>query len=622
MQRAEHRDPESGRHLRLRRARQPGWAAAAVDVPALFKFGEKVMFQSLKIKTRILGVLVVLGTGYLALLGVVWLTASITHNRMSQTSVSLFPAALRMQAAEAGFERMKKHYGDAVVLQDAASLAGAEKDAADTAQALNDAHAALQGVPALAAQSDTLITQFAALRARDKETYAQVLASTAGPSDELMASVGALGKDNAALSGAMTAFDAAISKAFQAQLDNVDAWSMRARIIGLMMLIFALTACTGAWWTVEHKLVRPLLGLAVRMQDIAEGEGDLTQRAVTRGQDEIDEVASWFNVFIGKIEQIVRSVARHAHELERATAALADAARDTASEAANQQEQAARIATTMSQISSAVHEISETTQTAAGDARKAEDSAHAGGDTVRATVDIIQGVLEANRTTSEKIEELGRSSDAIGKIVQVINDIADQTNLLALNASIEAARAGEHGRGFAVVAGEVRRLAERTGVATKEIDQTVRAIQAGTREAVEAMRSGVQHVQSGVDSARSAGTSLESIIHGAESLQRMVTQIASASTEQSYSTQSVNDNVSEIAKIIERTAESSKRSVEACERLSSLATGLTALMNEFKVGEDGGREAGGREADARDAFQAHAAHAAQPGRGASAALAA
>ena len=136
----------------------------------------------------------------------------------------------------------------------------------------------------------------------------------------------------------------------------------------------------------------------------------------------------------------------------------------------------------------------------------------------------------------------------------MINEIAGQTNLLALNASIEAARAGEHGRGFAVVAGEVRRLAERTSEATKEIDQTVRAIQQGTGEAVEAMRSSMSHVQSGVDSARSAGEALNSIIHGSESVQKMVTQIAAAATEQSYSTQSVAANVNEIAAIIEQTA--------------------------------------------------------------------
>jgi methyl-accepting chemotaxis protein len=242
---------------------------------------------------------------------------------------------------------------------------------------------------------------------------------------------------------------------------------------------------------------------------------------------------------------------------------------------------------TMNEMSSAVLEISNTTQSAAVDARKAQDSAVSGGQTVQATVKTIAELLKANQETSAKIEGLGRSSDAIGKIVIVINEIAGQTNLLALNASIEAARAGEHGRGFAVVAGEVRRLAERTSSATKEIDQTVRAIQQGTAEAVEAMRSSMGHVQTGVNSARSAGEALTSIIHGSESVQQMVTQIAAAATEQSYSAQSVSANVNEIASIIQHTAASSQQSVEACQQLAHLANELTDLVGAFKVGQDG-----------------------------------
>ncbi len=232
-----------------------------------------------------------------------------------------------------------------------------------------------------------------------------------------------------------------------------------------------------------------------------------------------------------------------------------------------------------------MQEISKTTQSAALDARKAEETAQPGGKTVQSTVQTIGQLLQSNHETSSRIEELGRSSNAIGKIVHVINEIAEQTNLLALNASIEAARAGEHGRGFAVVAGEVRRLAERTSNATKEIDKTVREIQHGTAEAVEAMRASVSQVQRGADSARSAGEALTSIIHGSEAVQRMVTQIASAATEQSYSTQSVSSSVNEIASIIRQTASSSEQSVEGCQKLSRLAGELTGLVESFKVSE-------------------------------------
>jgi len=548
------------------------------------------MFGKMKIKTRILGILAVLVGGYLLLLAMVQLSASATHSRMSEISSSLFPAALKMQEAAASFERMKKHYGDAVVLQDAASLKGAEKDAEATGVALDAVKTDLKGSPGLSKQSDDLLAQFSSLRSRAHDTYAATLSGAGGPSDEMMGKVGELGKDNKAISDAMVLCDKAIATSFQTQLDTVDGYSVRNGITGLVMLGFVVIICALAWWVIELKVVRPLASLALRLQDIAEGEADLTRRIEVNGHNEIDEVGIWFNVFIGRIEDIDRRVAEHATTLGQAAAELAATARETAAQAVQQQEQAGRITTTMGEVSSAVHEISQTTQSAAVDARKAEESAQAGGQTVQSTVVAIGQLLTANQETSAKIEELGRSSDAIGRIVNVINEIAGQTNLLALNASIEAARAGEHGRGFAVVAGEVRRLAERTSSATKEIDETVRAIQQGTVEAVEAMRLSMSQVQSGVISANAAGGALASIIQGSESVQKMVTQIAAAATEQSYSTQTVTSSVNEIAWIIEKTAMSSQQSVDACQELSLLANELAALVGAFKVGQASAEE--------------------------------
>lgn len=542
------------------------------------------MLRNMKIKTRVLAILAVLAAGYLMLLAMVQISSTATHSRMSQISSSLFPAALKMQEAEASFERMKKHYGDAVVLQDAASLKGAAADADSTAAALTEVKSALSASPELGKQANDLLTQFAALQTRDHDTYTAMLAATAGPSDDLMAQVGALGKDNKALTDAMSQFDKAISASFQTQLDAVDAWSVRSRMTGFIMLAFVVIVCGWSWWLVQAQIVSPLALLAGRLRDIAEGDGDLTRRIEVNGSNEIDEVGIWFNVFIARIEDIVRRVAGHANTLGQAASELAATAQDTAEQAQKQHEQAERITATMGEMTSAVQEISKTTQNAAIDARKAEESAQAGGDTVQSTVATIGQLLKANQETSSKIEELGHSSHAIGRIINVIDEITGQTNLLALNASIEAARAGEHGRGFAVVAGEVRRLAERTSAATKEIDLTVRAIQQGTGEAVEAMRASMLHVQSGVNSANSAGEALASIIHGSESVQQMVTQIAAAATQQSYSTQSVTENVSDIAAIIERTAASSQESVEACQQLALLANELTNLVGAFKVG--------------------------------------
>jgi len=184
------------------------------------------MFGSMKIKTRILSIMAVMAGGYLLLLAMVQISATATHSRMSQISTSLFPAAIKMQDAEASFERMKKHYGDAVVLQDAKSLTGAGADAEATGAALDSVKAALKSAPELNKQADDLLTQFASLRSRDHDVYAAILGATGGPTDEMMTQVGALGKDNKALSDAMASFDKAISASFQKQLDTrLQAWS-------------------------------------------------------------------------------------------------------------------------------------------------------------------------------------------------------------------------------------------------------------------------------------------------------------------------------------------------------------------------------------------------------------
>src|SRR5204863_512098 len=182
------------------------------------------------------------------------------------------------------------------------------------------------------------------------------------------------------------------------------------------------------------------------------------------------------------------------------------------------------------------------------------------------------------------MDELGKSSDQIGQIVGVINDIADQTNLLALNAAIEAARAGEQGRGFAVVADEVRKLAERTTTATKEIAGMIKNIQQETKTAVTAMETGTKQVEEGVKSTIQAGGSLKEIIHMAEQVGEMVMQIATAAMEQSSASEEVNQNMEKIAKLVKESADGAQQSAKACQDLSSLAFDLQNMVGTFKLG--------------------------------------
>jgi methyl-accepting chemotaxis protein len=176
--------------------------------------------------------------------------------------------------------------------------------------------------------------------------------------------------------------------------------------------------------------------------------------------------------------------------------------------------------------------------------------------------------------TAKKVEELGKSFDQIGRIIGVIDDIADQTNLLALNAAIEAARAGEQGRGFAVVADEVRKLAERTTRATKEIADMIRTVQEETKVAVVAMEEGTKQVEEGVTTTSKAGDSLKQIIHMSEQVGEMITHIATAATEQSSATEQINNNMDQIAKLVKESSDGARESAKACQDLSGLALDL------------------------------------------------
>jgi methyl-accepting chemotaxis protein len=355
-----------------------------------------------------------------------------------------------------------------------------------------------------------------------------------------------------------------------------------------MWVIGILVACVGLGLIMAFSITKAIVGPVKKTVDVLESlaKGDLTQQLPLATKDEMGDMARSLNQAITAMHSTVVSIEQNSQALATASEEISSAATQTASGADSQQQQATQVATAMQEMSATVLQVSENSNKAADAARLAANTARDGGQIVEEALASMRSIADSVGNTAKKIEELGKSSKQIGEIVGVINDIADQTNLLALNAAIEAARAGEQGRGFAVVADEVRKLAERTTKATKEIAQMIQNIQAETEHAVETMEQGTKQVEKGVETTSKAGSSLHEIIKSSEQVGEMITHIATAATEQSSATEQVNGNVEQIAKITRESAAGAQQSAKACQELSGLAMDLQALVSKFKVAKE------------------------------------
>jgi methyl-accepting chemotaxis protein len=257
--------------------------------------------------------------------------------------------------------------------------------------------------------------------------------------------------------------------------------------------------------------------------------------------------------------------------------------------AAGAQEQSSQtneVAGAVEQMTKTILETTKNASIAAESAKNAGAIAKDGGKVVIETIKGMNRIAQVVSKSAETVQALGKSSDQIGEIVQVIDDIADQTNLLALNAAIEAARAGEQGRGFAVVADEVRKLAERTTKATKEIATMIKQIQKDTSGAVASMEEGTKEVELGKKLADKAGESLEQIIKGADQVVDVITQVAAASEEQANAAEQISKNVEGISNITNESAAGVQQIARAAEDLSRLTINLQEQISKFKLDDN------------------------------------
>ncbi len=350
-------------------------------------------------------------------------------------------------------------------------------------------------------------------------------------------------------------------------------------IIVIASLIFA----AGIIFLTRFIILKRVDHTVKMLRDIAEGEGDLTRRLDASAEDELGELAKWFNTFVENIQHIIATAQQTVALVSSSSHELAATADELNSGSQDQAMQTEQVASAMAQMSQTIIEVAQNAGDAAGAAREASDTADKGRDVVDRAVQGMHRIADTVREASSTIETLGLSSSEIGNIIRVIDEIADQTNLLALNAAIEAARAGEHGRGFAVVADEVRKLAERTGRATKEIGGMIEKIQSDTDLSVQSMETGRNEVQSGVDLAGQAKKSLDLIVSTSNKGENMVHRIAAASEEQSSAAEEVARNMDNILQISRRSASSTSQIKMTSEDLEKLSAELQKMIGLFKV---------------------------------------
>lgn len=345
------------------------------------------------------------------------------------------------------------------------------------------------------------------------------------------------------------------------------------------LLIFAIIIYQSA----NRILIIPLTNLALKLQDISMGGGNLSERLEIKGKSEFDWLAGSYNGFVKKIAKTIDEIRLTSDKLATASGQLSAITENTEQGLLQQQSDTSQVASAMEEMTATVQEVARNAVHASQAAASTDTVAKSGKLVVDEAVNAINSLASEVQSAADVIQELEKDSENIGQVLTVIQGIAEQTNLLALNAAIEAARAGEQGRGFAVVADEVRTLASRTQNSTHEIQKTVEGLQIRARNAVKVMEQGQIQAGNSVQQAASAGEVLDQINYKIHEINDMNNQIACAAEEQTAVAEEINRSINKIGEVSEQTSTRAGNTSQACIELQKLAVNLKTTVGHFKT---------------------------------------